>query len=201
MKKALVYLIILAVFIITIIIETVIIIDLKRNPPIPDGLIIRDTTYLPGKDSIVYRPGKEILKDTTIYSTDTLFKDVDTMAILRQYFALVIQRDSLTLQDSLGTIYTLDSVSRNEIIGRQWRANIRQKVITNTVIVPPKKVNQLYVGLETTFGSGVNTAGAGLLIKTKNDFIVGVSGGGVNFQSQWKWYIGGKMYWKIRLRK
>lgn len=201
MKKIYVHLIAFAAVIIIILVETLVIIDLKRHPVIQPGQTIRDTAWLAREDSIVYRPGKEILKDTTIYYTDTIPAEVDTMAILRQFYALVIQRDSLVLKDSLGTIYTLDSISRNAIQGRQWKTSLRQKVITNTVYVPPKKVNQVYMGAEANFSKGINTAGLGILLKTRKDLILGVQGGGMNFQSQWYWYVGGKMYWKISLRK
>lgn len=202
MKKAFIYLIVLSAFVIAIIVETLIIIDLKRNPEYLPGKIIRDTTIIV-KDTTIYKPGKTLIKDTTIYSKDTLFKDVDTMVILRQFYATNIYRDSLILPDSLGSIYTLDSISQNEIKGREWRAKTNQKIITEKVYLETPKRNQVYVGVESNWGiqSRINTVGAGVLLKTKRDFIIGVEGGGLNYQSKWDWYVGGKMYWKISLRK
>lgn len=203
MKKAFIYLIVFSALLITIVVETLVIIDMKRHPEFIPGDVIRDTTWLPSKDSIVYKPGKLIVKDTTIYSIDTLFRDVDTMAILRQFYATNVYRDSLVLPDSLGAVYTLDSISQNEIQGRKWTSKTRQKVITEKVYLETPKRNQVYVGVESNWGiqSRINTVGAGVLLKTKKDFIIGVDGGGLNYQSQWDWYVGGKMYWKIRLRK
>jgi hypothetical protein len=129
-----------------------------------------DTLEIP-HDSIIYRPGKKILKDTTIYDTIALSTPVDTMAILKDYFAKNIYKDTIKIQD--GSIAITDTISKNAIFGRSVHANITHKIIKETreLRIPYKPKNELFLG---AYG-GLNTIGVGLSIKTKKSDFIGIS--------------------------
>lgn len=137
-----------------------------------DPIIITTTDTLEvSHDSLIYRPGKNILKDTTIYDTIALTTPVDTMAILKDYFAKNIYKDTITIQD--GSIAITDTISKNAIFGRSVHANITHKIIKETreLRIPYKPKHEVFLG---AFG-GLNTMGIGLSVKTKKSDFIGIS--------------------------
>ncbi len=118
-----------------------------------------DTLFVP-KDSIVYKKGKDIikLKDTTIYLHDTLLaekiKDVDTLAILKDFYAKNIYKDSLSFGDSLGWVKVYDTVSENKLQARTYNFKVINKIITKETILREKFKAHIYVGVTTNGGLG-----------------------------------------------
>ena len=152
-------------------------------------------------------------KDTTIYKTHYIPSkpeivevpipvDVDTTAILQDYFAKYFYSDIVPL-DTIGTIRINDTISRNKIISRSFVLDYKIPLIKETIIVESNSISQLYIGgginLDET--DIFNSAYAGLLYKTKKDKVFGVNIGINNASGFAKPYIGGSMYWKIRLKK
>jgi hypothetical protein len=143
---------------------------------------IIDTIYLPDT-RIIYRRGKDIYHDTTIYVNVPVTMPVDTAEILKEYYAQNVYSDSLKLKDSLGYITIVDTVSQNMIVGRTWNTNIKNRTITNTVYIKEKPRNKVYYG----FGLGLNkqqlfsSLETGFILNTKKDQIykldVGVNNG------------------------
>lgn len=198
MKKILIYACIIVVVIMIILTQAAIIKDLRKPGP---TTIVTDTTYVP-KDTIVYKPGKIIYKDTTIYVA--VPTDVDTATILQAYFAKNIYTDTLRLNDSLGLIVVRDTISRNAIQGRIFNAHINQKVITTTISeqLPYIPVTQVYLGLDANYiNKDMQSLTAGLLLKTRKDQIVGANAGIIRIGNKMYPYFGGKLYWKISLLK
>lgn len=80
---------------------------------------------------------------------------------------------------------------------------VYRRTTTNTIILNPENKVQLYYGLNASIGLNeqMSMLSAGLLVKTKKDFIAGMEYGYINIQKQWHPYIGGKLYWKISFRK
>lgn len=200
MKKVLVYIAIIIAAVTTILIQASTIRELKKPRP---ATIVRDTTWLPGKDSIAYKPGKVITKDTTIYVE--VPADVDTAKILSAYYAKNVYLDTLKLRDSLGHVIVEDTVSQNTILGRRYTANVRKQVITNTITLPTlpfKPVTQIYIGAELNYiDKDIQLVSAGLLLKTKIDDIIGVNAGIIRIDNKVRPFFGGKLYWKISFRK
>ena len=150
--------------------------------------------------------GEDIYHDTTIY-IPTLIQ-VDTLEILKEFYTKTIKLDTIKLNNNQGFIYLIDSISKNNIISRQWSATIKPKIVREPSPEPPKVRNQVYVGFNGALSQNdwVNSLGTSVLLKTKNDKIFqlgvgvanrtvdGISGGFTPF-------INGGVYWKIKLKK
>jgi hypothetical protein len=156
-----------------------------------------DTVYIP-KDTIVYRPGKVIYKDPPIQILPPT--KIDTSAVIKEYYSKIVYRDTLNLNEGGGTITVTDTVSQNKIIGRLWKASIKQKVIHDVTIVKDLPKTQIYIGGAAGFDKVniVNFVGPSILLKTKQDHIYSL---GVGYNNNKTVSIQGGIYWKIKLRK
>jgi hypothetical protein len=160
------------------------------------------------KTKVVTKKGEDIYHETIVEHEVRVPVNVDTNAILKEYYTKVLYKDVLVLPDSLGTVAVTDTISQNKIFGRTFNANVKQRVIKETTIVKELPKNQVYFGFGGQFNktdliTGLST---GLILKTKKDkiyqFNLGVSNStidGVN--GEFKPYVGAGVYWKIRLKK
>lgn len=127
--------------------------------------VYRDTGY------IVYKKGKTIYKDVPVYVKVPI--NVDTQAILKEYYAIKIYKDTFTLKDSLGTIAIQDTISENKIVSRTYDVKVREKIIRDIFYVREKPRNEWYVG----GNAGVDAkdlfgfVGSSLLLKNKKERI------------------------------
>jgi hypothetical protein len=162
------------------------------------------------KVKVVTKKGADIVHE--VIDVDTLvlkeLVNVDSAAILKDYLAKVIYKDTLRLPDSLGTIALVDTIHKNRILGRTFDAKVKQREIKETLIVKELPKTQVFYGFTGGFNKAdvVSNVGAGLLVKTKKDKIynlgIGVSNrvtDGTN--GSLSPYIGGGVYWKIKLKK
>ena len=160
------------------------------------------------KTKIVTKKGEDIYHETIVEHEVRVPVNVDTNAILKEYYTKVLYKDVLVLPDSLGTVAVTDTISQNKIFGRTFNANVKQRTIKETTIVKELPKNQVYFGFggqfnKVDFIGGLST---GVILKTKTDKIyqvnLGVSNStidGVN--GEFKPYVGAGVYWKIRLKK
>jgi hypothetical protein len=160
------------------------------------------------KTKIVTKKGEDIYHETIVEHEVRVPVNVDTNAILKEYYTKVLYKDVLVLPDSLGTVAVTDTISQNKIFGRTFNANVKQRTIKETTIVKELPKNQVYFGFGGQFNktdliTGLST---GVILKTKTDKIyqvnLGVSNStidGVN--GEFKPYVGAGVYWKIRLKK
>ncbi len=160
---------------------------------------------------VQYVKGKDIYHETIVEKEREtkvpVYIKADTERILKDYHSKVLYKDKLVLDNGLGTIELTDTISKNKIIGRKWNAQIKERTITDTKIVKELPKNQVYVGVngaldKVNFG---NSFGGGVLLKTKTDKIYQLNIGISNQQStnggnQIIPYIGGGVYWKIKLK-
>lgn len=144
-----------------------------------------DTTYIP-KIVNHYLPGKAP-KPFEKWDTLYMIEDVDTAAILQDYFSFNTYSDTLPIvwkdkNDTLiwsyvGDAVINDTVSRNKILGRKFSYDIMWPEVTKTIT---KTIYDRRVQLYAEFGLLGNTknlasgAELGFLLKTKNDRMVGV---------------------------
>jgi hypothetical protein len=166
---------------------------------------IHDTTEVI-KKVVVTKKGADIVHETI--KEVQIPTIVDTAALLHDYFAKNIYKDTLRLPDSLGYVFLTDTITKNKIEGRTFNASVKQRVITNTTIVKELPKTKMYYGLEGGFNKAdvVSHLGFGFLINTKADKIyhlgIGVANRTIDGTSgKLAPYIGGGVYWKIRLRK
>jgi len=165
----------------------------KKDKQLTEGTVITkiETKWDTVKfDSLVYVP-KYVVK--TITEHDTIPADIDTISILRDYYAKYFYSDVIDL-DSLGTITVNDTISKNSII---WRKVEPSLYIPTTIINRDSLIskNEFYYG----FGLAGNKAqfsyiGGELLWRSKQKKVIG-AGLGINQNLQPT--ISFRMMWKI----
>lgn len=128
---------------------------------------------------------KFIFVQKTIVDTHVVFKNVDTAAILKNYFSKSIYND--VVRSKYGSATIMDTISTNKIIGRSVLFNFNIPTTTITKVETPKKTTQLYVGPDIGFGIG-----GGLDLKLKSDHIASLDylftqhGGMLVISYKWK---------------
>jgi len=143
--------------------------------------------------------------------------DVDSLAIIKDYFSKITVKDTLNLTydfpevvtDSLGNkpsgdlgfgILT-DVISQNSIESREIDWFFKIPTVYNTTIVKELPKNEFYWGLNGGFNKDdiISNVGAGLILKNKknNLFQLGLGIQNNSNTSQLAPFISGGMYWKI----
>jgi len=159
---------------------------------------IRDTQYFPHITKI-YKPGETITKDTIIYIE--VPQIVDTSEILKDYHSKVVYLDTLRLKDSLGYVSIVDTIYKNNILGRNWFANVNQKIIKDSIFLKELPKRQLYVGPNMGYDRvfGFNYLGGSAIYKDKKDRLYSI-GVGTNSTTK-STMIQGGVYIKIKVNK
>jgi len=186
----------------------VIILLQKCSQPVDPGVptVVRDTMWVVKDSLIVSKP--QVTKTIQVESHDTIINqylpDTNYAKLVVQYQEVVntllaknIHSDSIRI-DSNGYVKITDTVQRNLITGRSSQVNIRYPIIKETIILPAKKVTQLYIGGVVQGSSGISQISTGALLKTRNDFLFGTSLG-VNTNGALQYGLGA--YWKLKLKK
>jgi hypothetical protein len=160
------------------------------------------------KTKIVTKKGEDIYHETIVEHEVKVPVNVDTNAILKEYYTKVLYKDVLVLPDSLGTVAVTDTISQNKILGRTFNANVKQRTIKETTIVKELPKNKLFYGIEGGFNKAdvISHVGMGILLNTKKDKIYNLGIGVANrvvdgTNGGLTPYINGGVYWKIRLKK
>ena len=159
------------------------------------------------KTKVVTKKGEDIYHETI--KEVIIPTIVDTQALLHDYFAKNIYKDTLQLPDSLGTVSLIDTITQNKILGRTFNASVKQRTIKETLIVKELPKTQVYYGFMGGFNKVdvVSNIGAGALIKTKKDKIyqlgIGVANkvGSDGTTGALSPFISGGVYWKIKFKK
>ena len=162
------------------------------------------------KVKVVTKKGEDIVHE--VIDVDTLvlkeLVNVDSAAILKDYLAKIVYKDTLVLDGGLGTIALTDTITKNRILGRTWDAKVKERIIKEEMIVKEPARNQVYYGLNAGFNKEdyVSAFGAGVILKTKKDKIYQL-GIGVNNRTTdgtngaFSPYVGFGTYWKIKVKK
>jgi hypothetical protein len=162
------------------------------------------------KVKVVTKKGKDIVHE--VIDVDTLvlkeMVNVDSAAILKDYLAKIVYKDTLVLDGGLGTIALTDTITKNRILGRTWDAKVKERTIKEELIVKEPAKAQLYYGLNAGFNKTdyVSAVGAGVILKTKKDKLYQL-GIGVNNRTvdgtngSFSPYVGFGTYWKIKVKK
>jgi len=162
------------------------------------------------KIKTVTKNGKDIVHE--VIDVDTLvlkeMVNVDSAAILKDYLAKIVYKDTLVLDGGLGTIALTDTITKNRILGRTWDAKVKERVIKEELIVKEPAKMQVYYGLNGGFNKAdvVSSVGAGVMLKTKKDkiyqFTLGVNNRVVDGTTgAFSPYVGFGTYWKIKVKK
>jgi len=106
--------------------------------------------------------------------------------------------------EGLGKGYIIDVISQNKIESRNIKWDYKIPTILDTKIVKELPKNQLYLGLNTNFDKAnvVNSVGIGAIFKTNRVMIFQLNTGIANsITGETQPYVGGGIYWKLKLRK
>ena len=192
----------IAIFILAVIIV------LQRSNSSPDivekPIVVRDTVWQK-KDSLIYTSPKVVQTIPVKIISEKYLPDPNYDKLVLKYQELVklhlaknIQKDSVQI-DSIGFVKVTDTVQNNVVQNRKWEYNIKYPIIKETVIQPPKKVNQLYIGggLQGNQYNIINSINGGILYKNKKDQLYGLSIG-VNTNGQVVYGV--SSYWKIKFK-
>lgn len=185
-----------------------VIIILQRINSSPDiiekSIVIRDTVWQK-KDSVIYTSPKVVQTIPLKIISEKYLPDPNYDKLVLQYQELVklhlaknIQKDSVQI-DSIGFVKVTDTVQNNIVQNRKWEYNIKYPIIKETIIEPPKKINQLYIGggLQGNQYNIINSINGGILYKNKKDQLYGLSIG-VNTNGQVVYGL--SSYWKIKFK-
>lgn len=160
------------------------------------------------KTKVVTKKGADIVHEVIEHDTTIKLVDVDTAALLKDYLAKVIYKDTLNLPEGLGTIALTDTITKNRILGRTFDAKVKQREIKETTIVKELPKTKVFVGFEGGFNKAdvVSHIGTGLMINTKADKLFHLGLGVANrtvdgTNGKLAPYVGAGLYWKIKLKK
>lgn len=176
----------------------------SRKDPVqlPPRVEVRVDTFYKFHRTYVNVPGKTIYVDKPIYIE--VPKIVDTMAILKDYYAKRIYKDTLILEDNAGKVIVLDTISQNKILNRVYSADIATKtiIIDSTKYISSPLKNQLYAGFNVGFDKKeLLSISGGLVLKTKKDKMYQAGAGIINKTEGVAPYVYGGLYWKIKFKK
>ena len=137
-----------------------------------------------------------------------VLQPVDTLEIMKIYFARVQHKEVLMLPNNQGSITITDSISKNSIVNRKFIADIKRMIVKDTIYTKEPKKNQMFLGFNGGFNKEnvVSHIGAGVLYKTKDDKIFHVGVGVANrvldgTNGTFTPYVDGGVYWKVKLKK
>jgi hypothetical protein len=181
-----------------LIVVLIIIILLMRNcsgnsnpKPKPKEIVKTTIEYIPvNKEIPVYIPK---WKEKIVIDIDTFLVNVDTNAILSDYYAKYYFVDTLSL-DTLGYVLVEDTVTQNKIASRKvnYKVNIPKITIEKTIYVNER---EFYYGLGLAGNpKQLNYLGAEMLYRTKKKQAYGL---GVGVNQNFQPVITGRIFWKI----
>lgn len=152
------------------------------------------------KVQTIYKKGEDIYHES-IRTVEIPAGPIDTLLILKDFYAKNIYKDTIRLDDSLGTIVLIDTITQNTLKGRYVKSKIVQRTINDKLIVKDPPKTQVYYGPMIGFDrvNFINTVGGGVILKTKKDKIYQISAG-VNGPTITPFVQGG-LFWKIKLKK
>jgi hypothetical protein len=160
------------------------------------------------KTKVVTKKGADIYHETIVEKEVVIPTIVDTAALLKDFFAKNVYKDTLRLPDSLGMVAVTDTITQNKILGRTFNASVKQREIKETLIVKELPKTQVYYGFNGGFNKAdvVSNIGAGVIVKTKKDKIYQVGVGVANrvtdgTNGALSPYVGAGVYWKIKFKK
>lgn len=130
----------------------------KKRFVCPDPSIITNTVLI--HDTIIHEiTANHYIQNTdTIIYTDTVFREVDTAMILKDYFAIHVYNRHW--EDTLIKVDLKDTVTQNTFLGNKFKYEIlRPQTIINTTVDNSVHYNKyLYVGLDIPFKNSENAS-------------------------------------------
>ena len=163
----------------------------KTDPVEPEVIVTIETKW----DTVNVVQTEYVPKWRTKIVTehDTIPADVDTMAILEDYYAKYYYTDTLTL-DTLGYLVVNDTITQNSILSRSFVSKVQIPTTTITKEIYLNK-REFYWGVGAHGRTDqLNYVGGEFMYRTKNKQVYGL---GIGLNQDLKPVVGGRMFWKI----
>jgi hypothetical protein len=191
-----------------IVLVLLVIVALQRcepTGPSEQPTIVRDTVLVVKESFTTTKPQvvETILAHDSIitkeYVPDTNYAKLvlQYQEVVNQLLAKNIQKDSVAI-DSVGYVKITDTVQKNLVIGRSVQTKISYPIIRETITLPAKKTNQLYIGGAILGSPSPNAIMGSALLKTRNEKLFG---GSLSINTYGDIQYGVHSYWKIKLKK
>ena len=145
-----------------------------------------------------------------VHDTVAVNNPIDTNAILNAIGQKIFKKDVLKLPNNVGSVTLFDTISNSRIVGRSFKSDIKQKIVRDTMYTPIPRQNEYYIGLDAKFDKPnvINIIGLSVLFKNKDDRHMYKLGVGVTNRvddqgtnGKLTPFIGGGVYWKIKIKK
>jgi len=152
------------------------------------------------KTKIETKKGDDIFYEKIYVDTQYVPKDVDTAAILIDFFSSFEYKDTLKLPDSLGYVFVVDTITKNRIKTRTFTAKVVERIIDSTTILVKAPKNEFYIGPSVSFNKVtlVNSVGGSILFKpAKSNNMYQFNTGMMTTGETTVPYFGGGIYFKI----
>lgn len=169
-------------------------------------IVVRDTIWVVKDSLIVGKP--QVTKTIQIESHDTIINhyipDTNYAKLAAQYQEVVkellaknIHLDSVRV-DTNGYVKIVDTVQKNLVVGRSIETRISYPIIKETITLPAKKTNELWVGGAILGSPAPNAIMGSALLKTRNEKMFG---GSLSINTYGDMQYGIHSYWKIKLKQ
>jgi hypothetical protein len=145
-----------------------------------------------------------------VHDTVAINNPIDTNALLNAIGQKVFKKDILKLPNNTGTVTLFDTISNSRIVGRSFKSDVKQKIVRDTMYTPIPRKTEVYLGIDAKFDKPnvVNIIGLSMLFKNKDDNHMYKLGVGVTNRvddqgtnGKLTPFIGGGVYWKVKLKK
>jgi hypothetical protein len=145
-----------------------------------------------------------------VHDTVPVDKPIDTTALLNAIGMKMFKKDVLKLPNNIGTVTLFDTISNSRIVGRSFKSDVKQKIVRDTMYTPIPRQNEMYLGIDAKFDKPnvINIVGISVLFKNKDDRHMYRLGVGVTNRVDDEGtngklvpFIGGGVYWKVKLKK
>ena len=152
----------------------------------------------------------EVQVPYAVHDTVPVDKPIDTTALLNAIGMKMFKKDVLKLPNNIGTVTLFDTISNSRIVGRSFKSDVKQKIVRDTIYTPIPRQNEMYFGIDAKFDKPnvINIIGVGVLFKNKDDRHMYKLGIGVTNRVDDEGtngklvpFIGGGVYWKVKLKK
>ena len=145
----------------------------------------------------VFKPGETIYIDRPVIVK--VPADVDTAAILKDYYTKYPYKDTLRLDEGLGYVAVSDTIFKNRILNRKFDSHVNKVTVRETLYVEPAPKIQMFIGGVAGFDKVniVNFVGPSIMLKDKKDKVYSL---GIGYTNPKTVSIQGGIYWKIKLK-
>jgi hypothetical protein len=152
-----------------------------------------DTQYV-NKHYNVYKKGKDVFHDTTIYVKVPYLDKEQIDSIEQEFYNKNVYNDTINLNAT--HVYINDTIQMNKIIGRSVSADFINSMIVKQKYITPKQKTELYLGpkIDVLGNKKVSSLGTSLIIKSPKNKMLQLS---INTDMSGKLIYGTGLYIKL----